>query len=98
MIDRRVGLSLSRGERVWGRFLFCGDERLGCMVERDYTALTLVEMIDRRDGLPLSRGERVWGRFLFCDDEKLGCMVDGELLWWRLMETDFSMRGVRTSP
>ena len=44
------------------------------MVERDYTALTLIEMIDRRvglslslietvdrrDGLPLSRGERVW--------------------------------------
>ena len=22
MIDRRVGSSLSRGERVWGRFLF----------------------------------------------------------------------------
>jgi len=31
-IDRRVGLSLSRGERVWGRILFCGDEKLGCMV------------------------------------------------------------------
>ena len=37
-IDRRVGLSLSRGERVWGRILFCGDEKLGCMVEGNYTA------------------------------------------------------------
>jgi len=35
MINRRVGLPLSRGERVWGRFLFCGDEKLGCMVERE---------------------------------------------------------------
>ena len=40
MIDRRVGLSLSRGERVWGRFLFCGDEKLGCMVDGNYTAVT----------------------------------------------------------
>jgi len=45
MIDRRVGLSLSRGEphggasrRVWRRIPFCGDEKLGCMVEGDYTA------------------------------------------------------------
>ncbi len=38
MIDRRDGLPLSRGERVWGRFLFCGDEKLGCMVEGNYTA------------------------------------------------------------
>ena len=79
-IDRRVGLSLSRGERVWGQILFCGDEGLGCMIEGDYTALTLVEMIDRRDGLSLSRGERVLGRILFCGDEKLGCMVDGIIL------------------
>jgi len=56
MIDRRDGLPLSRGERVWGRILFCGDEKLGCIVEGDYTALTLIEMIDRRDGLSLSRG------------------------------------------
>ena len=54
MIDRRVGLSLSRGERVWGRILFCGDEKLGCMVEGDYTALTQIEMINRRDDLSLS--------------------------------------------
>jgi hypothetical protein len=40
MIDRRVGLSLckaplwgSRGERVWGRIHFCGDEKLSCMVD-----------------------------------------------------------------
>jgi hypothetical protein len=37
-VDRRVGLPLSRGERVWGGILFCGDEELGCMVEGDYTA------------------------------------------------------------
>ena len=40
MIDRRVGLSLSRGERVWGRILFCGDGEVGCMIEGDYTATT----------------------------------------------------------
>ena len=41
-IDRRVGLTLreaplwgSRGERAWGRILFCADEKLGCMVERE---------------------------------------------------------------
>jgi len=39
MIDRRVGLPLSRGERVWGRVLFCGDEKLGCMVERELVYL-----------------------------------------------------------
>jgi len=33
MIDRHVGLSLSQWERVWGRFLFCGNGKLGCMVE-----------------------------------------------------------------
>jgi hypothetical protein len=31
-VDRRVGLSLSRGERVWGRILFCGDEKFGVKV------------------------------------------------------------------
>jgi len=43
MIDRRVGLPLrgaplwgSRGERAWRRFLFCGDEKLGCMVEEEH--------------------------------------------------------------
>ena len=60
MIDRRVGLSLSKWERVWSRILFCGADKLGCMVEGDYTALTLVVTIDRRVGLSLSRGERVW--------------------------------------
>jgi len=72
MINRRVGLSLSRGERVWGRILFCGDGKLGCMVEGDYTALTtstrpigqsvhrLIVMIDRRVGLPL-REAPLWG-------------------------------------
>jgi len=35
MIDRRVGLSLSRGERAWRRILFCGDVKLGCMVEKE---------------------------------------------------------------
>ena len=40
MFDRRVGLSLFRGERVSCRFLFCGDEKLGCMVERTFTAVT----------------------------------------------------------
>ena len=33
MIDRRIDLPLSRGERVWRRILFCDDEKLGCMVE-----------------------------------------------------------------
>jgi len=36
-IDRRVGLSLSQRERVWARFLFCGDEKFDCMVDGDYT-------------------------------------------------------------
>jgi hypothetical protein len=75
MFDRCVGLSLSRGERVWRRILFCSDEKLGCIAEGDYTALTLVEMIDRRVGLSLSRGERVWGRILFWGDEKLGAWL-----------------------
>jgi len=64
-INWRVNLSLSRGEphrgasrRACGRILFCDDEKLGCMVERDYTALTLIVMIDRRVDLSLSRGER----------------------------------------
>ena len=30
-VDRRDGLPLSRGERVWGRILFCGDGKLGCI-------------------------------------------------------------------
>jgi hypothetical protein len=38
LIDRRVGLTLSRGERVGSWLLFWGDEKLGCMIERDYTA------------------------------------------------------------
>ena len=70
-IDRRVGLSLSRGERVWGRILFCDDEKLGCMVEGDYTALTLIVMIDRHVDLSLSRGERVWSRLLFSANENV---------------------------
>jgi len=45
MIDRRVGLSLSRGERAWRGILFCGDEKLGCMVNGDYTACISVEVI-----------------------------------------------------
>jgi len=49
MIDRRVDLSLSRGERVWRRILFCGDERLGRIVDLDYTALALIEMIFLRN-------------------------------------------------
>jgi hypothetical protein len=56
MIDRRVALPLSRGERVWSRFLFCGDEKLGCIVDGDYTAMTLIVMLDRRVGLSLSQG------------------------------------------
>jgi hypothetical protein len=32
MMDRRVGLSLSHGERASGRILFCGDEKLGSMI------------------------------------------------------------------
>jgi len=47
MINRRDGLPLreaplwgSRGERAWGRILFCDDEKLGCMVEEDCTAAT----------------------------------------------------------
>jgi len=66
MINRRDGLSLSHAGEGMGRILFCGDEKLGCMVEGDYTALTtstrsvhrLIEMIDWRVGLSLSRGER----------------------------------------
>ena len=44
MIDRRVGLSLSRWERVWWRFLFCGDEELGRMIGGNYTAVARMDV------------------------------------------------------
>jgi len=56
------------------------------MVERNYIALTLIEMINRRVGLPLSRGERVWGRILFCGDGELGCMVERNYIALTLIE------------
>ena len=44
-IDRRVGLPLSRGERLWGRFLFCGDEKLGCMVDGELLQRELMKIV-----------------------------------------------------
>jgi hypothetical protein len=56
MIDRRDGLPLSRGERVWGRILFCGDGKLGCMVEGDYTATPSVLRTS-----PPNATMKIWG-------------------------------------
>ena len=54
MIDRRVGLSLSRGERVWWWFLFCGDEELGCMVERELLRWRLMKTVFSMRGVMTS--------------------------------------------